>query len=60
MVAEARAFDIGIGERNIDALEIGNEPELYPITPFYYVGPNQTPRSIHGRGPTTGPPTCGR
>ena len=43
MVAEARAFDIGIGDRNIDALEIGNEPELYPITPFYYVGPNQTP-----------------
>jgi hypothetical protein len=43
MVAEAHAFQTGIGTRNIKALEIGNEPELYPITPFYYAKPNHTP-----------------
>jgi hypothetical protein len=43
MAAEAQAFETGIGARNIDALEIGNEPELYPITPFYYAKPNHTP-----------------
>ena len=31
MVAEANAFRTGIGTGNIDALEIGNEPELYAI-----------------------------
>jgi Glycosyl hydrolase family 79 C-terminal beta domain len=41
--AEARAFRTGIGARYIDAVEIGNEPELYPITPFYYAKPNDTP-----------------
>jgi Glycosyl hydrolase family 79 C-terminal beta domain len=43
MAAEARAFAKTIGPSNIDALEIGNEPELYPITPFYYARPNKTP-----------------
>jgi hypothetical protein len=52
IAAEARAFRSGIGARNIDALEIGNEPELYPITPFYYRKPSNTPvyprpRSYH-------------
>jgi len=43
MAAEAHAFETGIGASNIKALEIGNEPELYPITPFYYRKPNHTP-----------------
>src|SRR6185312_10301844 len=43
MVAEAHAFETGIGASNIKALEIGNEPELYKITPFYYRKPNHTP-----------------
>jgi Glycosyl hydrolase family 79 C-terminal beta domain len=43
ILAEAHAFQTGIGTSNIDALEIGNEPELYPITPFYYAKPNHTP-----------------
>jgi Glycosyl hydrolase family 79 C-terminal beta domain len=41
--AEARAFQSGIGSSRIDAFEIGNEPELYPITPYYYLTPNSTP-----------------
>ena len=41
--AEARAFQTGIGLSNIEAFEIGNEPELYPITPYYYEGPNTFP-----------------
>jgi hypothetical protein len=50
--AEARALQTGIGRSRIDAFEIGNEPELYPITPFYYLSPNTTPvyprpRSYH-------------
>ena len=52
IAAEARAFNADIGPGYIDALEIGNEPELYPITPFYYRGPANTPvyprrRSYH-------------
>lgn len=43
IVAEAHAFETGIGASNIKALEIGNEPELYRITPFYYRAPNHTP-----------------
>jgi Glycosyl hydrolase family 79 C-terminal beta domain len=53
MLAEARAFSTQIGDSNIAAVEIGNEPELYPITPFYYRGPNKTPvyprRRSYGR-----------
>ncbi len=33
--AEARAFSAGIGRRYIDALEIGNEPDLYGVFPWY-------------------------
>ncbi len=33
--AEARALIRGIGHRNIAALEIGNEPDLYPLFPWY-------------------------
>jgi hypothetical protein len=33
--AEGRAFMQGIGRRYIDALEIGNEPDLYPVFPWY-------------------------
>lgn len=39
MTAEANAFRTGIGMHNIQALEIGNEPELYPIAPWYYREP---------------------
>jgi Glycosyl hydrolase family 79 C-terminal beta domain len=41
--AEAHAFQTGIGERLIDGFEIGNEPELYRITPYYYAEPSDTP-----------------
>ncbi len=34
-VAEARAYRTGIGTRHIEALEIGNEPELYEVYPWY-------------------------
>ena len=33
--AEGRAFVSGIGRRYIDELEIGNEPDLYPVFPWY-------------------------
>jgi hypothetical protein len=33
--AEARAFQTGIGRRYIQALEIGNEPDVYGIFPWY-------------------------
>ncbi len=33
--AEARAFLQGIGRRSIEALEIGNEPDLYTAFPWY-------------------------
>jgi len=33
--AEGRAFVEGIGRRYIDALEIGNEPDLYTVFPWY-------------------------
>jgi hypothetical protein len=41
--AEAHALQTGIGRSRITAFEIGNEPELYPITPFYYRESNNTP-----------------
>jgi hypothetical protein len=41
--AEAHALQTGIGASRIDAFEIGNEPELYPITPFYYLSPASKP-----------------
>ena len=33
--AEAHAYRVGIGDKQIDALEIGNEPELYKVFPWY-------------------------
>jgi Glycosyl hydrolase family 79 C-terminal beta domain len=33
--AEARAFLQGIGRRYISAFEIGNEPDLYPVFPWF-------------------------
>ena len=36
--AEARAYRTGIGTRHIEALEIGNEPELYKVFPWYEEG----------------------
>jgi hypothetical protein len=33
--AEGRAFVSGIGRRYIDELEIGNEPDLYSVFPWY-------------------------
>jgi hypothetical protein len=33
--AEGRAFMEGIGRRYIDAFEIGNEPDLYSVFPWY-------------------------
>ncbi len=33
--AEGRAFLAGIGRQYIDELEIGNEPDLYPVFPWY-------------------------
>jgi hypothetical protein len=33
--AEGRAFIAGIGRRYISALEIGNEPDLYSVFPWY-------------------------
>lgn len=41
--AESHAFLTGIGRQNIDALEIGNEPELYTISPWYYKGAGKKP-----------------
>jgi hypothetical protein len=38
-VTEANALLDGLGRRRVEALEIGNEPELYPWLPWY-TGPN--------------------
>ena len=38
VAAEAHAYRTGIGTRYIDALEIGNEPELYDVFPYYEEG----------------------
>jgi hypothetical protein len=37
VAAEARAYRMGIGTSHIEALEIGNEPELYKVFPWYEV-----------------------
>jgi hypothetical protein len=50
IAAEARAFTKGIGDRLIDAFEIGNEPELYPIVPYYYRQPGEVPVYPRPRG----------
>ena len=36
--AEAYAYRTGIGAKRIEALEIGNEPELYKVFPWYEMG----------------------
>ena len=36
--AEAHAYRTGIGTKQIEALEIGNEPELYKMFPYYEEG----------------------
>lgn len=45
---EARALIAGIGRRSIDALELGNEPELYSSFPWYVT---HAGRHIPARGP---------
>jgi hypothetical protein len=35
-VTEAHQLLAGIGAQHIDALEIGNEPQLYPLLPWYH------------------------
>jgi hypothetical protein len=35
IAAQAHAFLTGIGAQHIEALEIGNEPELYTVNPWY-------------------------
>jgi hypothetical protein len=35
--AEAHAYRTGIGAKRIEALEIGNEPELYKVFPWYEI-----------------------
>jgi hypothetical protein len=46
---EASELVTGIGSSQIEALEIGNEPELYPFLPWYHTN---TGRHVYGR-PTT-------
>ena len=46
---EARHMLAGIGRRNIEALEIGNEPELYAGLPWYVKRAGQ---KVFGRSPT--------
>ena len=45
---EANAFEKGIGKASIEALELGNEPELYPSF-AWYVGPHGP---VKGRPPS--------
>ncbi len=50
-LAETEASELvtGIGSSQIEALEIGNEPELYPFLPWYHT---KTGRHVYGRPPT--------
>ncbi len=43
---EARAILEGVGRSQIEALEIGNEPDLYPVVAWYH----QHGRAVHARG----------
>jgi hypothetical protein len=45
--AEGREFQKGIGRRYIQALEIGNEPDLYNVFPYYL---NHRGRPVRARG----------
>jgi len=48
---EARHLLAGIGRRNIEALELGNEPELYSGIPWYVT---RAGRKVFARPPTYG------
>jgi hypothetical protein len=47
--AEGQAFVNGLGRAQIDALELGNEPELYAAFPWYKLPDGQ---HVRGRPPT--------
>lgn len=49
---EARHLLDGIGRRHIEALEIGNEPELYNALPWYHTAGGL---AVFGRPPSYGP-----
>ena len=49
---EARHLVDGIGRRHIEALEIGNEPELYSALPWYHTAAG---RPVFGRPASYGP-----
>ena len=49
IAAEAHAYLTGIGAQHIEALEIGNEPELYRVNPWYTT-PAGTGVFSRGRG----------
>lgn len=49
IAAEAHAFLTGIGSQRIEALEIGNEPELYPVF-AWYTTPSGKPVSSRKHG----------
>jgi hypothetical protein len=51
--AEAHAFLHSIGRRYVEALEIGNEPDLYAIHPWYV---NRQGTPVYARRPTYGFP----
>ncbi len=44
--AEASAFEKGLGQGSIEALELGNEPELYPVFSWYV---SRSGQGIKGR-----------
>jgi hypothetical protein len=46
--AEARQLLAGIGSQHVEALEIGNEPQLYSILPWFHT---PTGRPVFGRPP---------
>ena len=54
--AEAHAYRAGIGAAHIEALEIGNEPELYKVFPWYEI---KGSRSTRGPRSTTSRATPG-
>ncbi len=47
--AEANAFEKGLGKSSIEALEPGNEPELYPVFSWYVASNGQ---GVKGRPPS--------
>jgi hypothetical protein len=51
--AESRALLAGVGRRNIDAFEIGNEPDVYNLFPWYR---DRRGRVVFARGVSWGLP----